>query len=69
MEEIIKTAKRVSKVRGYTMYIIYDSFEDSYGFTQEKNIFLYNGQSIIGEVLEDSVYIYILIFFSKKLAQ
>ena len=42
MEEIIKTAKKVSKERGYTMYIIYDNFEDSYGFTQEKNIFLYN---------------------------
>jgi hypothetical protein len=58
MEEIIKNAKRVSKERGYPMYIIYDNFDDDYGFTQEKNIFLFDNQSIVGEVDGDEVIIY-----------
>ena len=58
MEEIIETAKKVSKERGYTMYIIQDFGDNSFGFTQEKNVFLYDTQKIIGEVDNDNVLIY-----------
>ena len=46
-QDIIDTAMRVSKERGYDMYIIYDEYNDDYSFTQEKNIFLYDGQKMI----------------------
>lgn len=58
MKEILITAKRVSNERGYTMYIIYDSVDGSFGFTQERNIFLYNTQTIIGEVIGDDYFNY-----------
>jgi hypothetical protein len=58
MKEVINTAKRVSKERGYTMYLIFDCEDNSYAFTQEKNIILYDRQSIIGEVDYDDVIIY-----------
>ena len=58
MKEIIETAKKVSKERGYIMYIIQDFSDDSFGFTQEKSIFLYDTQEIIGEVDGDNVLIY-----------
>jgi DNA-binding transcriptional MocR family regulator len=46
-QDIIDTAMRVSRERGYDMYIIYDEYNDDYSFTQEKNIFLYDGQKMI----------------------
>jgi hypothetical protein len=46
-QDIIDTAMKVSRERGYDMYIIYDEFNDEYTFTQERNIFLYNGQKMI----------------------
>ena len=44
---IIDTAMRVSRERGYDMYIIYDSFEDSYSFTQDKGIYLTETEKIV----------------------
>jgi hypothetical protein len=46
-QDIIDTAMKVSRERGYDMYIIYDEFNDEYTFTQERNIFLYNRQKMI----------------------
>lgn len=46
-QDIIDTAMRVSRERGYDMYIIYDEYNNDYSFTQEKNIFLYDGQKMI----------------------
>lgn len=44
---VIDLAINASVERGCPMYIIYDSCDKSYSFTQERDMFLYNGQHFV----------------------
>ena len=52
---ILRQAKSASKLIGYRVYIIHDTLDDSYAFTQQKDIFLLPTQSIVKVVDRDTV--------------
>ena len=47
LESIIAVAKQASIQRGYEMYIIYDSIDREYSFTQERDLFLYDDMKMV----------------------
>lgn len=53
--QIVETAKKASITRGFDMYIVKDEKEKCYAFTQEKDLYLLEGQKMTHKISGDKV--------------
>lgn len=52
-KSILKTATKAAKQRGYDMFIIANNNVNQFSFTQDREIYLDEGETIILKVLPD----------------